>query len=577
MTRFADARTGQEARVTAPPETSACLPATSLAATVRAARAGDVTAFGELVQRFQDMAYGAAYAYLGDHHRAQDAAQEAFLEAFEGLQQLREPAAFPGWFRQIVLRRCSRHVRDARRDRAATVSLTDLAAGVLQAPNADPARLAEQREGESAVRAAIAALPEHERLATALYYVADYSQAEIADFLGVPVTTVKKRLFAARRRLKERMLTMVEDTLHQQRPSREERFALTVQAIAAAKQGDLRALTAVLDRDPALVDARDPECDGQPLLFVAALYGDNGRTTRSRPLVQLLKARGARQDIFSAAYLDEPDRAAALLAADPSLAQAKDVAGMTALHHAAERGAAEIARLLVDAGADVNARDAHGQAPIDHASHAGPWKEAPAAEIVRLLLDRGASMDIFQAAALGDLPRLHALLDEDPQRVNARDEQGRTPLYEAARNLHLAAVDLLLARGADVEARTGWGETPLSAAVAHSWDKGGPEVVERLRAAGASLSLRDALCLGELPRVKELLAEAPERLHERWWDETPLHLAARWGHRELAAYLLELGHEPNPLDGQGNTPAALAARWGHAELARWLLAQGGQE
>jgi RNA polymerase sigma factor (sigma-70 family) len=576
VTRFADARTGQDTRVTALQETRAPPPALNLAATVRAARAGDLTAFGELVRYFQDMAYGAAYAYLGDHHRAQDAAQEAFLDALEGLQKLREPAAFPGWFRQIVLRRCGRHVRDARRDRAATLPLADLPAGTLQAPNTDPARVAEQHEVEAAVRAAIAALPEHERLATALYYIADYSQAEVAGFLGVPVTTVKKRLFAARRRLRERMLTMVEDTLHQRRPSREERFTLTVQAIAAVKQGDLRALTAVLERDPALVDAQDPECDGQPLLYVAALYGDNGRNTRSRPLVELLKARGARQDIFSAAYLDEPARAAALLAADPLLAQATDIAGMTALHHAAERGATEVARLLVDAGAGVNARDTHGQAPIDHASHAGPWKEAPAAEIVRLLLDRGASVDVFQAAALGDLPRLRALLDEDPRRVNARDAKDRTPLYEAAHNLHLAAVDLLLARGADVEARTAWGETALSTAVAHSWDAGGPAVVDRLRAAGASLTLRDALCLGELPRVKELLGEASERLHERWWDETPLHIAARWGHRDLAAYLLDLGHELNLLDGQGNTPAALAAKWGHTDLAAWLVAQGGR-
>ena len=86
----------------------------------------------------------------------------------------------------------------------------------------------------------------HERLATTLYYVADYSQAEVADFLGVLVTTIKKRLFAARRRLRERMLSMVEDSLHQQRPSREERFASTVQAIAAANKGDVRTLTALL-------------------------------------------------------------------------------------------------------------------------------------------------------------------------------------------------------------------------------------------------------------------------------------------------------------------------------------------
>ena len=248
------------------------------------------------------------------------------------------------------------------------------------------------------MRAAIAALPEPQRLATTLYYIAEYSQSEVAAFLGVPVTTVKKSLFAARRRLKERMLTMVEDTLHQQRPSREDRFALTVQALAAVKKGDAGALAPLLRRDPSLVDAVE---DGQPLLFVAGMYGYGGRTRRYAPVVDLLKAHGAGRDIFSAAYLDEPPRAAALLNADPGLARATDATGMTALHHAAERGATEVARLLIAAGADVNARDAQGEAPLDRASHAGPWKSAPATQIVRLLLDHGATIDVFQAAAPG--------------------------------------------------------------------------------------------------------------------------------------------------------------------------------
>ena len=218
----------------------------------------------------------------------------------------------------------------------------------------------------------------------------------------------------------------------------------------------------------------------------------------------------------------------------------------------------------------MNARDARGEAPIDHASHAGPWKERPASDIVQLLLDHGAEVDVFQAAALGDVARLRALLDEDRQRASARDEKGRSPLYEAAHNLHLEAVELLLERGAELEAQTQWGETPLSTAITHSWDRGGPEVVARLRSAGATLSLRDALCVGELERVRELLAESPERLQERWWDETPLHIAARWGHQPLAAYLLELGADPNAKDGQANTPAQLAALWKRHELAAWL-------
>ncbi|MBI3970800.1 MAG: sigma-70 family RNA polymerase sigma factor [Chloroflexi bacterium] len=551
-------------------ETAARLPAHDVAAVVGAARDGDLAAFGELVRRFQDMAYAAAYAFLGDHHRAQDAAQEAFLAAFVDLPHLREPAAFPGWFRQIVLRQCGRQVRGRVKE---TLPLLHAAGVADDAP--DAARLVEARETETAVRAAIAALPEHERLATALYYIAAYSQAEIAAFLGVPVTTVKKRLFAARRRLKERMLSMVEDTLHQQRPSREERFAATVEAITAVKKGNVAALTTLLDRDPTLVDAQDPARDNQPLLYVAAVYGYSGRIKRYKALVDLLLARGAGQDIFAAAYLNDSARAKALLAADPSLARARDAAGMTALHHAAERGATSVARLLIEVGADVDARDGRGEAPIDHASHSGPWKPGPAKQIIRLLLDHGATVDVFQAAAMGDVARLRGLLDEDPQRVNARDEKNRTPLYEASHNLHFEAVELLLERGADVEVCTAWGETPVSTAIAHSWDKRGPEVVARLRAAGATLSLRDALCIGELERVKELLAEAPKRLHERSWDETPLYIVAGWGHPHIAAYLLELGHELNPRDYLGNTPATLAANFGKEEMAAWLQARGG--
>jgi RNA polymerase sigma factor (sigma-70 family) len=516
------------------------------------------------------MAYGAAFAFLGDHHQAQDAAQDAFLAAFVDLPKLREPAAFPGWFRQIVVRQCG---RQARGRGAAALPLARAADVPDAAP--DPARLAEAREAEAAVRAAIAALPEHQRLATVLYYVGDYSQAEVAAFLGVPVTTVKKRLFAARRRLKERMRDMVdrvEDTLHERRPSREERFAATVQALAAVKRGDAAALAVLLDGDPSLIDAQE---DGQPLLYVAGMYGYSGRTRRHKPVIDLLLARSAGQDIFAAAYLDDAPRAATLVAADPSVVHARDATGMTALHHAAERGATEVARLLIDARADVNGLDRGSRTPLDHAGHAGPWKPTPAHEIVRLLLDRGATVDVFQAASLGEIERLRALLDDDPERVHARDAHGGTALFHAAHNLHLAAVDLLLVRGADVNAQRRDGQTPISTAVAHSWDTGGPQVVRRLRAAGATLGLREACALGDVERAKALLAAAPERLHERSFGETPLHIAARWGQIGVAAALLALGHDINPTDSQDNTPAKLAALFGQEAMAAWLQERGG--
>jgi hypothetical protein len=59
-------------------------------------------AFGELVHLFQDMAYSVAYGVLDDFHLAQDGVQESFVTAYRQLHQLREPQAFPGWFKQII-------------------------------------------------------------------------------------------------------------------------------------------------------------------------------------------------------------------------------------------------------------------------------------------------------------------------------------------------------------------------------------------------------------------------------------------------------------------------------------------
>ncbi len=81
------------------------------AADTNVALAKRLAAFGRLVLRFQDMAYGCAYALLGNFHLAEDAAQEAFLTAYRRLGQLRQPGAFPGWFRRIVLSQCSRLTR----------------------------------------------------------------------------------------------------------------------------------------------------------------------------------------------------------------------------------------------------------------------------------------------------------------------------------------------------------------------------------------------------------------------------------------------------------------------------------
>lgn len=160
-------------------------------------------AFSELVVRFQDAAFEWAYAVLEDAHLAQDAAQEAFVTAYQKLEQLREPYAFPGWLKQIVVSQCHRLVRGKKLETRSIDST-----GALPAPELGPSATVEESELKQNVLAAIQALPEHEKIVTQLFYFSGYSQKEIAKLLELPLTTVKKRLQYARRDLKGILVSM---------------------------------------------------------------------------------------------------------------------------------------------------------------------------------------------------------------------------------------------------------------------------------------------------------------------------------------------------------------------------------
>src|SRR5438270_8645810 len=112
------------------------------------------------------MAYAYAYAVLGDFCLAEDAAQEAFISAWQKLSQLRQPEAFPGWFRRVVLTECNRLTRGKR---PRTMSLDEGAH--LQTPLADPHTAIERDELTRAVFTAIKKLSLNERMVILLFYV----------------------------------------------------------------------------------------------------------------------------------------------------------------------------------------------------------------------------------------------------------------------------------------------------------------------------------------------------------------------------------------------------------------------
>ena len=169
-------------------------------------------------------------------------------------------------------------------------------------------------------------------------------------------------------------------------------------------------------------------------------------------------------------------------------------------------------------------------------------------EALASLLATEAELDIFEAAAVGDIDSLRELLNAEPDRVNAFASDGFFPLGLAAFFNHPAAVRLLLERGADVTV------------VARN-----PMRIQALHAAVADKPERDALDLATL-----LLDHGAPVNTAQHGGYTPLHAAAQVGYVELAAMLLDRGADPSARLDDGRTPAQIAAEHGHTALAERL-------
>ena len=506
---------------------------TALEPLVIQAQNGQAYAFAELVNRFQDMAYATAYAKVGDPFLAEDVAQEAFIIAYQHLANLKEPAAFPGWFRTIVVRQCGRKTR-----RRKFASMPFEQALAVAAPEPGPVKMAEQRETKAFVHDMLRSLPEGERQVTTLFYIADYSQKEIAEFLGVQVSTVKSRLHRARNHLRERMIDMVQDTLQVQRPSRDEGFTERVMAlIKAADLGKVEVVATLLEKNPELVDEKGiapfSTRSLRPIHFACG-YGHRAVVAQllaggaeinakagedwaplhyavrgGHPhLAAYLIERGATVDIFAAAASGDLDRLTAFVDDDSAIVHLTGPDGATALHFAAT---VPVAQLLLDKDAAINALDVNGQSALT-------WT-ARFPDVARLLLSRGAkATDIFTACQVGDRPGVLAFLKADPALVHAGSKKdGSTPLHVAAAYGQVTVAKLLLERGAEVDARSEiGGATPLHQAA--SW--GRAEMVRWLAGQGADLSARDTE-----------------------HNSTPLDWAAFMREDETADLLIELGAE----------------------------------
>ncbi|MDH4130476.1 MAG: sigma-70 family RNA polymerase sigma factor [Gemmatimonadota bacterium] len=170
--------------------------AVSVVELVRRAREGDREAFGLLVDRHAPMVRRICRAVLRHPEDADDAAQDAFLSAWNGLPRFDPREAFLPWLARIAMN-AARDVRRRRRVRDAEEIPTDLAS---RAPGPDTAAhaalLRERMDG------AMQGLTERQRVALVLYEVEGYSHAEVAEVLGVPEGTARSDVFHAKRRLR---------------------------------------------------------------------------------------------------------------------------------------------------------------------------------------------------------------------------------------------------------------------------------------------------------------------------------------------------------------------------------------
>jgi RNA polymerase sigma factor (sigma-70 family) len=169
---------------------------------IERAKQGDVDAYGELVRRYQHDARRTAAAVAGVNV-ADDAAQEAFVRAFDYLHRFRPEAPFRPWLLAIVANVARNQSRTTSRWTRAARASGERGAPVIAAPSAEDEALTRRREGT--VRAALDTLPLRYRDVVACRYLLDLSEAETAQVLGIARGTVKSRLSRALDRLERQL------------------------------------------------------------------------------------------------------------------------------------------------------------------------------------------------------------------------------------------------------------------------------------------------------------------------------------------------------------------------------------
>jgi ankyrin repeat protein len=344
-----------------------------------------------------------------------------------------------------------------------------------------------------------------------------------------------------------------------------------VSMVATVSLGTAEQIEARLKEDPEQVNAPAPKTESDepvtPLLMAI--------NREDIAIVNLLLRHGADPNVMRygqtpltwAVQHGRKDLLKTLLAAGAKVDLGANGQG-TPLGWAGHRKDVEAAKLLLDAGADPNAKlDADSATPLGMALSVDHGQtEEQAAPLVELLLSRGADPNLRDerygfTPIFGKGEVLGPLLLKYGAKLDVRMKDGDTPLHHAAVLNLDSAVRFLLAQKVDVNARNDAGQTPLHVPFKLSPT---PQVIELLLRGGADVTAKDKQ--GRTPlhaaaergpaTVAELLIDGKADVNAR--DDggaTPLHLAAKLKRKELVELLLKRGADPNANDTGGRTPA----------------------
>lgn len=262
---------------------------------------------------------------------------------------------------------------------------------------------------------------------------------------------------------------------------------------------------------------------------------------------------------------------------------AKDSVGDAPLHAAFRANNSKMVRLLIDKGADINAIDRSGNTPLHSAVLKGD------VEMARLLIDKGADMSprrkhgswpLTEASRKGHLDVVRLLIDHGASVNLPEDDLGSEPLVTAAENGHLEVVRLLVDEGANVNGK-GSRDTPLH----YASRNGHLNVVRLLVDKGAQVDairrretpLHSALTYGRYEVARLLIDKGADVTAPGKQGRTPLQIVAaskQIGALDFAKLLVDKGADVTAKDGYGKTPLHDAASYSVLEVAKFLVAEG---